>query len=284
MSDSTLQSLFGLTFHPFQPAIPDHALWKPPRVGHFVARVERIVGQGGFALLSGETGLGKSKIIQLIASRFAATDGVAVAIMERPQSSMMDFYRELGEVFGISLAPANRYGSFRSLRSKWKHHLDQTLVRPLLLVDEAQEMPTECLTEVRLLSSEKFDSRNLLTVVVCGDTRLPDRFREQPLMPLGSRIRVRLMLTPYSQDDLLSFLNHQLSASGAPTLMTEELKQTLVEHAGGNIRVLANMATDLLEEAVDKNLSKLDEKLYMELFSPHTSILKNTRAQRKNVP
>jgi hypothetical protein len=92
------------------------------------------------------------------------------------------------------------------------------------------------------------------------------------------------MLTPYSRDDLLAFLNQQLTAAGAPSLMTEELKQTLVEHAGGNIRVMTNMTTDLLEEAVDKNLSQLDEKLYMELFAPHTSSHTTKRTQRKNVP
>jgi general secretion pathway protein A len=66
MSYNTLQALYGLTFHPFQADIPDRALWEPVGVGHFVRRVEKMVGQGGFALLSGQTGQGKSKVIQLI--------------------------------------------------------------------------------------------------------------------------------------------------------------------------------------------------------------------------
>lgn len=267
MSKVTLQSLYGLAFHPFRAEIPEHALWKTARVNHFITRLEKMLGYGGFALLSGQTGLGKSKVIQCIASTFSRKDGVNVGIMERPQSTMMDFYRELGEVFGLSLAPANRYGSFRSLRQKWATHCEQTLYHPLLLIDEAQEMPTECLTELRLLSSEQFDSKNLLTIVLCGDSRLPDRFRELALMPLGSRIRVRLQLTLYSRDELLDFINHQLTVAGAPSLMTDGLKETVVDHAGGNLRVLTNMITDLLEEAMNRDLGQLDEKLYIELFA-----------------
>jgi len=267
MTEIPLRSLYGLAFHPFRADVPEHALWKHARVNHFIDRLEKMIGTGGFALLSGQTGLGKSKVIHCIASTFQRKDGIKVGIMERPQSTMMDFYRELGDVFGLSLAPANRYGSFRSLRQKWATHCEQTLSHPLLLVDEAQEMPTECLTELRLLSSEQFDSKNLLTVVLCGDTRLPDRFRELALMPLGSRIRVRLLLTLYSRDELLEFLNHQLTVAGAPSLMTDPLKETLVEHAGGNLRVLTNMSTDLLEEAITRDLKQLDEKLYIELFS-----------------
>lgn len=271
MSNTTLQSVYGLTFHPFQPDIPAHALWEPANVSLFVSRVEKMVGRGGFALLSGETGLGKSKILQLIAERFRHRDGFTVGIMERPQSTITDFYRELGDVFDLNLVPANRYGSFRSLRLKWKSHLAQQLVRPLLLVDEAQEIPGECLTELRLLSSEQFDSHNLLTVVLSGDARMPDRFREPALVPLGSRIRVRLSLGSYHRNELLAFLNHQLSTAGSPSLMTDDVKETLVDHAGGNIRVLTNMATDLLEEGMSRNVFPLDEKLYIEMFTPHGS-------------
>jgi hypothetical protein len=53
--------------------------------------------------------------------------------------------------------------------------------------------------------------------------------------------------------------------------MTEPLQETLVERAGGNLRVLTNMATELLEEAMTRNMSQLDEKLYLDVFAQHGS-------------
>ena len=267
MTDRHLQALYGLTYSPFRQDIPDRSMWKTDQVDYFLSRLEQLLKYGGFALLSGETGLGKSKILQLIAFRFQSLEGVTVGVMQRPQNTMMDFYRELGDVFGLSLSPANRYGGFKSLRTRWKTHLDQTLHRPVLLIDEAQEMPIICLNELRLLSSEQFDSRSLLTVILSGDNRLVERFRDPVLLPLGSRIRHRLLLHPYHQDELLAFVNHQLAQAGAPHLMMEELKRALVEHAGGNLRVLTNMASELLEVAATRQLASLDEKLFVELYT-----------------
>jgi general secretion pathway protein A len=69
--------------------------------------------------------------------------------MERPQSSLSDLCREMGHLFGASLSPANRYGGFKALRERWQEHIKSTLFRPVLLVDEAQEMVTCCLNELR---------------------------------------------------------------------------------------------------------------------------------------
>jgi type II secretory pathway predicted ATPase ExeA len=189
--------------------------------------------------------------------------------MERPQSSLGDFYREMGSLFGVNLSPANRYGGFKALRERWKNHIKSTLFRPVLLVDEAQEMVTPCLNEIRLLGSDEFDSKCLLTSVLCGDMRLPDRFRNTALISLGSRMRVRRKLEPLGREDLLNYLDHALSQAGAPHLMTKTLMETLSDHAAGNLRVLNTMAAEMLLEGARKEMPQLDEKLFLEMFSRH---------------
>src|SRR5690606_8489760 len=126
---------------------------------------------------SGAVGAGKSKALQALAVRLGRMPDLTVGVMERPQSAVGDLYRELGRLFGVDLSPANRYGGFRALRERWEAHVQQHLLHPVLLVDEAQEMPATCLNELRLLGSVQFDSRCLLTTVLCGDERLPERFR-----------------------------------------------------------------------------------------------------------
>jgi type II secretory pathway predicted ATPase ExeA len=269
MKNKQLLALYGLKYNPFLPDIPVEALWPPPHIDVFSFRLENLATAGGFALVSGEPGLGKSKILQLFAHRLKPLDDVVVGVMERPQSSLNDFYREMGALFGVNLSPANRYGGFKALRERWQNHIKNTLFRPVLLIDEAQEMITCCMNELRMLGSADFDSKCLLTTVMCGDSRLPERFRSTALLSLGSRMRFRMIVQPYSPADLLSYLEHVLQQAGAPHLMTQALKQTLVEHASGNIRVLNNMAADLLAEAAQKGLKQLDEKLFLQLFSRH---------------
>jgi general secretion pathway protein A len=67
------------------------------------------------------------------------------------------------------LRPHNRWGGFKSLRERWLAHLESTACAPVLLIDEAQEMSPATLSELRLLSSARFDSQPLLSVVLAGD-------------------------------------------------------------------------------------------------------------------
>jgi type II secretory pathway predicted ATPase ExeA len=267
MNDKKLLALFGLKWNPFLPNIPVEALWPPPGMDTFLFRIENLVMDGGFALICGEPGLGKSKNLQILSHRLGRLEDVVVGVMERPQSSLSDLYREIGHLFGVNLSPSNRYGGFKALRERWREHIKSTLFRPVLLVDEAQEMVTCCLNELRLLGSADFDSQCLLTIVLSGDMRLPERFRSSALVSLGSRMRLRMMLEPYVKDVLHSYMKHALQEAGAPHLMSQTLVETLVDHASGNLRLLNTMAADLLDAGAQKELTQLDEKLFLEIFS-----------------
>jgi len=138
----------------------------------------------------------------------------------------------------------------------------------VLLIDEAQEILPNVLAELRILASTDFDSRSLLTVILAGDGRLTRQFRRDDLLPIASRIRVRLNLGYLQPQQLSDWLGHVLEKAGRSDLMTAEVCQTLAEHAAGNLRVLANMAHDLLEAAARKDQEKIDAQLYFEVFDP----------------
>jgi general secretion pathway protein A len=110
--DKKILALYGLKWNPFLPDIPVESLWTPPFFEPFFFRLENLITDGGFVMISSEPGLGKSKTLQLIAHRLKPLQDVCIGVMERPQSCLGDFYRELGAIFGVNLSPANRYGGF----------------------------------------------------------------------------------------------------------------------------------------------------------------------------
>jgi type II secretory pathway predicted ATPase ExeA len=270
--DHKLLALFGLKYNPFSPDVPAEALLATPRIENFCWRIEHAhLREGGFALITGDPGTGKSVALRLLAGRLARLRDVTVGAITHPQSNLADFYREMGEVFGIALRPHNRWAGFKALRQCWQAYIESTLSRPVLLIDEAQEMSTAVLCELRLLSSMHFDSKIILSAVLAGDARLTNRFRQDELLPLGSRMRTRLTLEYAAPDELRACLKHLLASAGNPKLLTPELAATLVDHAAGNYRTLITMAGELLTVAAHRELSQLDEKLYLEVFAaPHT--------------
>ena len=263
-----LLSLYGLKWNPFAPDVPSEALHVTPPIDSFCWRVEQLTGEGGFAVVTGPPGTGKSIALRILSNRLLAQREVKVGVLSRPQAGLADFYREMGDLFGVDLRPSNRWAGAKLLRDRWQTHIDATLSRPVLIVDEAQEMQSVVLGELRLLSSARLDSHILLTVVLGGDGRLVERLRTEELLPLGSRMRVRLAMEPATPDELNDCLQHAMAKAGAAKLMTPELCSTLCEHAAGNHRALMNMAGELLAVAARHEARTLNEKLFFETFAP----------------
>jgi type II secretory pathway predicted ATPase ExeA len=265
-----LLALFGLKWNPFSPDVPTDALLVAPRVESFCWRVENLAREGGFALVTGTPGIGKSVALRLLVERLSALREIKIGVMVRPHSGVSDFYRELGDLFGVQLSPHNRWAGAKVLRERWQAHIDAALVRPVLVADEAQDMSTVVLNEMRHLSSARLDSHMLLTTILAGDTRLVEKFRTDDLLPLSSRMRVKLNLDRATPDELEQCLRHCMTKAGAAKLMTPELVTTLCEHAAGNYRTLMTMASDLLVTGAQREVKQLDEKLFFDTYTPTT--------------
>jgi type II secretory pathway predicted ATPase ExeA len=262
-----LLGLYGLKFNPFSQQVPATALLSLPQTESFCWRIEQQIGEGGFALVVGDPGAGKSAALRILSERLSSMRDLSVGLLSRPQANLADFYRELGHLFGVALSPHNRWSSSKVLREKWLTHIEASVYRPVLLIDEAQEMNSTVFCELRLLASADLDSRSILTIILAGDQRLAARLEELDLLPIASRIRSRLRLEGLSPKQLAECLNHLLKAAGNPRLLTATLIQTLCEHATGNLRLLMNMANDLLAAACHQEREQIDEKLYFEVFA-----------------
>ena len=151
-----LLALYGLKWNPFSPELPTEAIYVPPKLENFCWRIEHAqIREGGFAMIHGDPGTGKSVALRLLADRLARLHDVTVGVINHPQSSLADLYRELGDIFAVPLRPHNRWGGFKSLRERWLAHLETTRGRAVLLIDEAQEMSPAALCELRLMTGAR---------------------------------------------------------------------------------------------------------------------------------
>ena len=97
-------------------------------------------------------------------------------------------------------------------------------------------------------------------------------------MPLGTRIRTRLVTEAASREELLKLFRHALSKAGNATLMTAELMDTLVDQSLGNYRLLMIIGADLLAYGMAHDGRQLDEQCYLEVYQPR---IRAPRSRRK---
>ena len=109
-----LLSQHGLKWNPFSQQVPVEALLVTSPVESFCQRVENLAQEGGFAMLTGEPGTGKSVTLRMLAARLGRLRDLHTGILTRPQSGMADFYREMGDLFSAPLTPHNRWWLCRS--------------------------------------------------------------------------------------------------------------------------------------------------------------------------
>ena len=274
-------ALLGLKWNPFTQDIPTEGIVIPENARKYLWKIENLVMEGGFALICGDSGTGKSILLRTIEDHLKSLREVKVGTLSRPQSNLSDFYRELGSIYDISFKTNNKFGGYRSLRDKWHLHIESTLFRPVLIIDEAQEMLETTLSELRLLSSTKLDSQVVLSVILAGDKRLLDKFRSPSLIPLGSRIRTRIHTESLPKSTMNDQLTEVLTKAGNPTLMTKDLKKTLIDHSGGNWRVLTTMAGEILVETIAKEQTQMTEDIFFELYQS-TKFKKSESGKRES--
>ena len=213
-------------------------------------------------------------------TRRLSLSDVNVGSLQRPSSGVADLYREMGELFGVELRPHNRWSGFKTLRERWQAHIESTTVRPVLLVDEAQDFSPEALNELRFLASTRLDSRIILVVIFAADNRFEEKLQERDLAPMGGRIRIRLLLERATPDELMAHLKHLVTSAGNAKLMTPELMKAVCDHSLGNLRAMTSLCAELLAAAIQNDRGQLDEKLFLDLHKTAQAARTNARRPR----
>lgn len=280
MGNKKILALYGLKWNPFLQDRPIEAILNTPQVSAICSGIENLVLDGGFALITGESGTGKSAAMRALEASLSEIREITVGSIIRPHSNLLDFYREVSSLFSIDIQSSNRWGGFKALRKKWQDQIKATLFRPVLIIDEAQDMDTAVLSELRYLTSANFDSYLLMTIILCGDVRLLERLRSTHLHPLGTRIKLRYSFEAISKNELKDALTESIRLAGNHNLMTPGLINTLAEHSLGNYRIMMNMGNELLYAAMKKDLKQLDEKLYLEIYHKQNNSQKQKRKLR----
>lgn len=220
-------------------------------------------------ILTGEPGVGKSTILRRLKHDLDPAHYDILYLNQSgatPRSFYSDLLGQLRVEMPFQLTKARILAS-NALLDRLKTH-GRT---PVLLLDEAQEIPDKLFDELRGLLNYDYDSFTPFAMILTGHPRLARRLALQHHAALHSRIQLQAHLSPFTQAESMAYIQHHLQAAGAKhPIFTEAALKKLHQSTGGNARGLNNIATLCLMSASVQKLELIDDGLVSNVVAAET--------------
>lgn len=235
---------FGLNSPPFSIAPNPDFLFLSGRHAEALAHLRYGLGDaGGFVLLTGEVGTGKTTVSRALLQELDETTQLAFIL--NPTLSELELLASICDELRIRYKKSD--ASLKMLGDKIKNRLlknHQQGKQTLLIIDEAQHLQPAVLEQLRLLTNLETNSRKLLQVILIGQPELQQLLQRTDLRQLAQRITARYHLMPLTEDEVVQYLSYRLKVAGSERPVFEPQAIKLLYQSSQGIPRLLNLLAD----------------------------------------
>ena len=235
---------FGLAEAPFSIAPAPRFLHMSPRHQEALAHLlYGVGGDGGFVLLTGEVGTGKTTVCRCLLEQIP--ESCDVAYIFNPKMTVAELLSTLCTEFGIDCPPDNT--SIKVFVDHINAHLLDAHARgrhAVLIIDEAQNLSPEVLEQMRLLTNLETSERKLLQIILIGQPELAEMLARPELRQLAQRIVARYHLEPLSREEVAAYVRHRLEVAGTQKPLIPASLMGRLHRLSGGIPRLLNVLCD----------------------------------------
>ncbi|MGL5798744.1 MAG: AAA family ATPase [Plesiomonas sp.] len=242
------QTFFGLTATPFS-IVPDpHFLFLSDR--HREALVHLFYGLrdgGGFVLLTGEVGTGKTTVSRAMLEKVDSQFQLATIL--NPMLDAHELLAVICDELKLNVTPSNTnsHASLKQLSDSLHQHLLRNHAqgrKTILLIDEAQHLQPPVLEQLRLLTNLETHQTKLLQVILIGQPELLQRLQQPALRQLLQRITARYHLLPLSLSELTDYIAFRLKTAGCEKELFSSASLRALHKASGGVPRVVNLLAD----------------------------------------
>lgn len=253
---------FGLSKEPFSIAPDPRFLFMSEQHREALAHLlYGLGGGGGFVLLTGEIGAGKTTVFRCFLEQ--VPPHCAVAYVFNPKLTAVELLQTVCGEFGIALP--ERADSVKALVDALNHFLLAEHAKgrqAVLVIDEAQSLAADVLEQLRLLTNLETAERKLLQIVLIGQPELRELVARPGLEQLAQRIVARYHLGALSASETRQYIRHRFAVAGpqAPLPFGKRAMARIHALSGGVPRRINLLADRALLGAYARSQTRVDER------------------------
>jgi general secretion pathway protein A len=165
----------------------------------------------GFIKVVGQVGTGKTTLCRTLLER--VPEDAEIAYIFNPSRSETELLAAINREFGLPTAARSRNDLIEQLNTYLLEQKAQSK-KPILIIDEAQNLEPEVLEQIRLLSNLETDREKLLQIVLIGQPELEEKLARSDMRQLRQRITVRWDLSPFDATEVAEYVSHRLRVAG----------------------------------------------------------------------
>ena len=255
---------FGLKEQAFSIAVNPRYLYMSQQHKEALAHLLYGVKGGGFVLLSGEVGTGKTTIIKCLLEQLP--DNTDMAIVLNPMANVNDMLRTICDELGTEYNKEDF--SDKELTDSLHEYLLKNHTNghnTVLLIDEAQLLSPEALEQIRLLTNLETTTEKLLQIILVGQPELNELLAQPRMRQLSQRITARFHLTPLTLIETQAYIRHRLEVAGMPegrNPYPPAIIRKIHRFTGGIPRLINIVCERMLIGAYGHNKTLVDKQIY----------------------
>ncbi|MFK7732071.1 MAG: AAA family ATPase [Pseudomonadales bacterium] len=255
---------FGLTEVPFSIKVnPGYLFMTAQHKDALATLLYGASAEGGFALLTGEVGTGKTTLIRALLQQLP--DNTDIALVLNPAMNPIELLATICDELKIEYNAEQQ--SLKHLTDKLHQYLLDSYSQgrsAVVLIDEAQHLQTDALEQIRLLTNLETDTRKLLQIILVGQPELDEKLRETELRQLAQRITARFCLGPLNEDETAAYIGHRLQVaglSGQQSLFPSKTIKRIHQVSEGYPRLINILCDRILLGCYAKKRSTVDDDI-----------------------